>query len=316
MAGVAVAEDLRFVAVPMGERQAVAERAAAQQARIGGPVEGAEYLKSLGWCMPAMLPAPGRCRERRRMKSARMDNGRARPRPQTDGILSLRSRHESFAVPAHRAHLGHHLDRHQAADGPGGDHPVDRLPLRPGGAGAVRRTAARPPPAKAGRTGPTPVHGPGRMPVLPEFHLLLYRQPVDSQRPGGRGVLHRHPVECAERPPVVRPAHRVERDGRWRSRPARPGAAVLAGIGGSPGHPGNLLRPRPGPARHAVLLHRQHAFQPATEGRHPPAHRQCLEHALWHPDPPGAVPVPGRAAEFRLERATSARCCTWRSPAR
>ncbi|SUC72856.1 drug/metabolite transporter permease [Pseudomonas aeruginosa] len=63
---------------------------------------------------------------------------------------------------------------------------------------------------KAGRTGPTPVHGPGRMPVLPEFHLLLYRQPVDSQRPGGRGVLHRHPVECAERPPVVRPAHRVE----------------------------------------------------------------------------------------------------------
>ena len=111
------------------------------------------------------------------------------------------------------------------------------------------------------------------------------------------------PVECAERPPVVRPAHRVERDGRWRSRPARPGAAVLAGTGGSPGHPGNLLRPRPGPARHAVLLHRQHAFQPATEGRHPPAHRQCLEHALRHPDPPGAVPVPGRAAEFRLERA-------------
>ena len=47
MAGVAVAEDLRFVAVPMGERQAVAERAL-QQARIGGPVEGAEYLEIAG----------------------------------------------------------------------------------------------------------------------------------------------------------------------------------------------------------------------------------------------------------------------------
>ncbi|BCT50290.1 hypothetical protein RVB2_11130 [Pseudomonas aeruginosa] len=32
----------------MGERQAVAERAAAQQARIGGPVEGAEYLEITG----------------------------------------------------------------------------------------------------------------------------------------------------------------------------------------------------------------------------------------------------------------------------
>ncbi len=69
---------------------------------------------------------------------------------------------------------------------------------------------------------------------------------------------------------------------------AGPGAAVLAGAVGAPGHAGDLLRPGPGAARHLVFLGGQPAVEPAAEGRAAAAVDQCLGHALRLADPAGA----------------------------
>ncbi|MCY1174694.1 hypothetical protein D9M73_149040 [compost metagenome] len=205
------------------------------------------------------------------------------------GHLSRSLCHEPFFVPADRADLGHHLDCLEMATGRGGHSRVDRLSLRPRRAGAVRDPAAQPTPASDEPSRASDLPGSRLVPVLRQLHVLPHREPVDPQRSGGRGVFHRHPMECPQRAGVLRSENRPQRaDGRCAG-PAWAGPSVLAGTGRAYRQSGNLARPWSGPVRHLVFLGGQHALKPATEGRSQAADHQCLGHGLRGGDALGVV---------------------------
>ncbi|MNI37151.1 hypothetical protein D3C73_912290 [compost metagenome] len=136
--------------------------------------------------------------------------------------------HEPFAVSADRADLGYHLDRPEMATGRGGHPGVDRLSLRPGGAGAVRAAVAQSQAASDEPSRAPDLPRAGVVPVLPQFHVFPDGEPVDPQRPGGGGVFHGHAVERVERAGVLQTENRPQRPVGRRPGVAGAGPAVLA----------------------------------------------------------------------------------------